>query len=642
MLSINFVVLVLLLATTAFSQLKPASVIGNNMVVQQGMPVKIWGWGGPGKPVTVSFLNHQYSAIANKSGEWAVKLMPAKAGASGNMLISSGSETIVVKNILVGEVWLCSGQSNMEYTMNGFKDVYETEMKTAADDNIRFIVVEKTFSNKESGDAAISRGWSAINPRSVGDCSAVAYFYAKKLREKLKVPVGLIISAWGGTPAQSWMDTAALKQFDGYTKLYGQSIKPLDFSALKKLQEERAATYSKKRDEAALLFKEYINAAYNDAGWADFELPGNWEGKGYPSLDGIAAYRIAFTIPPGTENKTAVLHLPAIDDIDSTYINGVFIGSHTVWNELRTYSIPPNTLRPGKNVIAIWVEDGQGGGGLNNDTANFFVEVQDEKIPLKGIARFTIITPAETIAAGINYASMQNYPAVLFNAMIAPLLPAAMRGVIWYQGESNVPQYEEYRTLFPALIKGWRSRMSRKMLPFLFAQLSSYNPGDTEPALSDWAFLREAQTYALRLPNTGMAVTTDIGDRDDIHPKRKKEVGERLAASAFAVVYGFKQETAQGPSVKLSSVEGNTIRLSFNNTGQGLMQKGEELNGFSIAGADKKFLPAKAVIFNGDVVVSNAAIASPVYVRYAWANAPLDANLYNKKGFPAQPFRTDK
>ena len=301
-----------------------------------------------------------------------------------------------------------------------------------------------------------------------------------------------------------------------------------------------------------------------------------------------------------------------------------------------------NVLKPGKNVITIWVEDTGGGGGLNEDPDNFYLQLGNSKTWLKVEARFKILIPKENIAPGINYASMQNQPGVLFNAMIAPILPYNIKGVIWYQGESNVPQHKEYRTLFPSLINGWRKRWKQPELPFLFAQLSSYNPQITEPVLSDWAYLREAQSYELQLPQTGMVVTIDVGDRTDLHPKRKKEVGNRLALNAFKIAYGFKDVINTGPAYLLSKKEGKSIHLLFRNTGSGLMIKGERLLGFSIAGADKNFVAADAVIKGEIVIVSNPAVAEPVYVRYAWSNAPLEANLFNREGLPAAPFRTDK
>lgn len=635
-------VIIVFVSTVANAQLRMPSIISDNMVLQQGKEINIWGWAAPGAPVEITFLRKAYKTQTGTNGQWQIKLSPARGGASGAMFIKSANEKIVISHILVGEVWVCSGQSNMEFTLSGFRDQYEKELRTDRDDNIRYITVKNTVDNKENADAGLKNEWAMIDSSTIGNCSAAGYFFAKKLREKLKVPVGLIISSWGGTPAQAWMDTNSLKGFPDYSRLYDTAIKTLDFTAIEELRKKNEEIYQQKISAAAVSFKTLTTNNYNDAAWEKAAVPKNWEGAGHPDLDGIAVYRIRFTLAPGEPGQAMVLHLPAIDDIDSTYINGVFIGSQRVWNELRTYLVPPGILQVGENVITIWVEDGQGGGGLNEDPGNFYVQMPSRKIELKGEARFKILVPKEQIAKGVNFSAMQNQPAVLFNAMIAPLLNCTVRGVIWYQGESNASNYTEYRTLFPALINCWRQRWQQKELPFLFVQLSSYNPAIKEPEESDWAGLREAQALALQLPATGMAVTIDVGDQTDIHPKRKKEVGDRLAANAFHLVYGFKSDVPAGPLYASYITEGNKIVLSFSNTGKGLMQKGDKIEGFVIAGADKKFVPAEAVLRGNTVVVSSTAIPSPVYVRYAWANAPMNANLYNKEGFPAAPFRTDK
>ncbi|MEO8771098.1 MAG: sialate O-acetylesterase [Ferruginibacter sp.] len=626
----------------SFAALKLPSIIADNMILQQDKPNNIWGWAMPGAEVHVFFMNKNYTSLANQHGEWKVSLNPSKAGKASDMKITADKEQILIKNILIGEVWLCSGQSNMEYPLGGFKDLYANEIQTSGDDDLRYVVIKDEFDNRENKDVALKNSWLSVNSATVQNCSAVAYFFAKQLREKLHVPVGLIVSSWGGTPAQSWMDTTALKSFSDYMELYDGKIRPIDFSKFQELKKHNEEVYQQKVIIAYTNFKDLTDLNYNDHDWEKMNLPKNWESLGHPDLDGIATYRISFTVPRGYENKTAILHLPAIDDVDSTYVNGVFVGSQTVWNELRTYNVPTNTLKEGKNVITIWVEDDGGGGGMNEDSDNYYLQVGDQKISLKGEARFKILAAKENIADGINYAAMQNQPAVLFNAMIAPLLPYSIRGVIWYQGESNTGNYVEYRTLFPSLINCWRKRFDQKELPFLFVQLSSYNPAVTEPAISNWAGLREAQTYALKLPATGMAVTIDVGDQKDIHPKRKKEVGYRLAANAFNIVYGFQQDIPAGPAYKSFSIEGNTIKINYSNIGTGLVKKGDLLLGFSIAGADKHFITATATIKGNEVIVSNPLIASPLNVRYAWADAPMDANLYNKEDFPAAPFRTDK
>lgn len=624
------------------AQLKLPSIFADQMVLQYGRETNVWGWAAPGSKVDITFLHRSYSTITNAAGEWKIKLAPARAGASGAMLVSSGKEKLVISHILAGEVWVCSGQSNMEYTMSSFKDLYQKEMAASKDEHIRYLVVKKTIDNREKQDAPLSSSWTMIDSTTIGDCSATAYFFARKLREKLKIPVGLIITSWSGTPAQAWMDEEALRDFPAYSRLYEKELKPLDFASIEATRIKNEKTYLRRKADAAAAFREMTALQYNDAAWTKASLPGNWEGKGYPDMDGLVAYRIPITISDGAEKLPAVLHLPAIDDIDSTYINGVFVGSHTVWNEARRYPIPPGVLKPGKNIITVWVEDTGGGGGFNDDPDGFYMESNGKKIIPGTEARMQVLHRKEQVVSGVSFASLQNQPAVLFNTMIAPLLQATVRGVIWYQGESNAGDYTEYRKLFPALISNWRKRWAQPELPFLFVQLSSFNPAIKEPAESNWAGLREAQTYALQLPKTGMAVTIDVGDRQDIHPKRKKEVGDRLAANAFHIVYGMKNETPSGPVYKSHAISGNSITISYDYAAKGLWQKGDKLEGFAIAGEDKQFVPANASIQGNTVVVSAPGISTPVHVRYAWAEAPLEANLYNKEGLPAAPFRTDK
>jgi sialate O-acetylesterase len=623
------------------AQLSIASIFTDNMVLQQQKPIHIWGTAKSESSISVFFKQKKYFAKANREGNWIVEMIAAKAGTAGEMIVESGTEKITIKNILVGEVWLCSGQSNMEFTMDNFKDVYAGEIKTANYDNIRFAVIEKKFDNKENTNTRLSTTWEAINTNTIGDCSAVAYFYAKKLYERLKVPIGLVNVAWSGTPAQAWVDTKTLQPFHEYDSFYKKYIEPINFTTLESARRVKAEKYLQLIKNAAIDFKEIIKIDFDDSEWEKTTLPKNWEENGHPNVDGIGAYKVSFILPKNMENRKAVLHLPAIDDEDSTYVNGIFIGTKYSWNEKRIYELPQNILHEGKNVITVWVNDTAGGGGLADDADNFYIDIEGTKIPLKGNATFKILAQLEPVLEKINYADLQNQPSVLFNGMIAPLLNYTFRGVIWYQGESNATKYDEYRTLFPSLIKNWRSRFKQNDFPFLFVQLSSYNPNKTEPAISDWAFLREAQTETLKLPKTAMAVTYDIGDQWDIHPKKKKEVGDRLGINAFNMVYGFKNEVASGPTFTAYKCEDYFIKIFFKNIGKALKQNGEKLLGFTIAGRDKKFVSATAII-NGNSVIVSSKIKEPLYVRYAWANSPIQANLFNTDGFPALPFRTDK
>lgn len=624
------------------AQLRLPSFLANDMVLQQQKVNRIWGWANAQQLVTVTFKNKTYSSFANSNGEWQVFLEPAVAGSAGSMLVKAGTEKIELSNILIGEVWVCSGQSNMEWKMKQCPELYKDELKTASNDNIRFVVFNKTFSNVEQEDITLEKKWSAINPSTIGECSAVAYWYAKKLYAELKVPIGLIVTSWGGTAAQSWTSFEGLHNFSNYTTPYIEKVKPLKLGDMNKQKQEIKEKFQKDIQEKSAFAKEVVKQDFDDSKWPEMYLPKQWEEQGFPSMDGIVVYRLVFLVDAADAGKEAELNMPAIDDMDSTYINGTFIGSINQYDAVRKYKIPAGVLKAGKNVLVIKVQDDGGGGGLSTVEEKFNVTVSNKKIPLSGKAKYNILAVLEDITGGNG--AIERQPAVLYNAMIAPILPLSIRGAIWYQGESNADNTKdalEYKTLFPAMINDWRNHWGQGDFPFLFVQLSSFGAVRTEPAECNWGFLREAQTKTLSLPNTAMAVTIDVGNPTNIHPQQKKEVGDRLAAGALKTVYGKTKLIAGGPQLKSFSIQGNKVILEFTNTGTGLMIKGKELKHFAIAGADKKFVWADAVIKGNSIIVSGKTVIKPVAVRYAWANSPIDANLYNKEGFPAIPFRTD-
>lgn len=627
---------------TANAQLRMPVFFADNMVLQQKKVNRIWGWTTPGQLVQVDFMEKNYPAFADATGNWSVYLDPATAGKSGTMRIWSGDQEIVFKNIIYGEVWVCSGQSNMEWRMDMLKETYPEELKTARNDQIRFTVVEKAYATTPQQNLSVTTKWTAVDPSTVGSCSAVAYWYAKKLQRELNVPIGLIVTAWGGTPAQSWTSFEGLHEFEGYVQNYINKIQPLKLDDMSRKIREGRIAYQRTLEEKSAYLKELVVPDFNDSQWKEMYLPKPWEAQGFPALDGIVVYRLVFTVADADAGKEALLDMPAIDDIDSTYINGKFIGSLRQWDALRQYKIPAGVLKAGKNSLVIKVQDDQGGGGLSDAAVKFGVTIGTTTIPLKGNAKYEIITAMPDLTGG--FGALEHQPAVLYNAMIAPLLSLSIQGVIWYQGESNADTKAaaiEYKKLFPAMIRDWRQRWGQGEFPFLFVQLASFGAVQPQPADANWGYLREAQSSTLSLTNTGMAVATDIGNPMNIHPVQKQEVGDRLAAEAMRVVYGKPTLPSTGPQLTGYKIKGNQLILEFKNTGKGLISKSGVLKQFALAGADKKFYWADAVISGRQVILTCKQVPNPVAARYAWANSPVDANLYNKDGFPASAFRTD-
>ncbi len=626
----------------ATAQLRVSSIIGSNMVLQQKKANRIWGWASANQLVTVNFKEKKYNTFCNPQGNWEIFLEPALPGQPATLSVAAGNEKIEFNNILLGEVWVCSGQSNMEWTMGMLADKYKDELTTANNENIRFAVVEKRYSNEPMQDIVLSKKWAAIKPETIGDCSAIAYWYAKKLQAELKIPVAVIVSSWGGTPAQSWTGFEGLYNFPNYTQTYIENIKPLNLHNIEQQIKSLQNKFEKKVASEDVLMKQALEPGFDDKEWKEMYLPKQWEQQGYPSLDGIVIYRIYFNLDEKDEATSATLHLPAIDDIDSTYINGKFIGSIHQWDAVRTYNLPEGILKKGENVLTIKVQDNGGGGGLNATENIFNISLKNKNIPLAGKAKFKIIAALEDLTAGKG--PIEHQPSVLFNGMIAPLLPLSIAGVIWYQGESNADynrQAKEYRELFPSLINNWRIRWGQGNFPFLFVQLSSFGPLKKEPSESSWALLREAQLKTLTLPNTAMAVSIDVGDPGNIHPQQKKEVGQRLADASLQLAYEKLKPGVSGPQYSGYQKKGDKIIIQFKYPANGLMIKGARLMQVAIAGEDKKFIWADAVIEGNKVIVSNKNIKDPIAVRYAWADSPVDANLYNSNGYPATPFRTD-
>lgn len=636
--------LVLLISVNAvFATVTLPKIFGDNMVLQRHKPVNIWGWAAPGEKITVQFNQQKKTVVTNKKGKWQLQLQPENAGGPYQLLVT-GKNKISIKNVLVGEVWICSGQSNMEMPVAGWGRINDYEKEIAAADYafIRHIKVPNTVSGDLKDD--ITGGdWKVCSPQTAGDFSATAYFFARELYNKLKVPIGLINSSWGGTQSEAWTSKEGFAQ-NGQFKDIAAAMQAGNVEAQIKKRSEAVLENIKKAqgnfDDKATI-AEWKNSNFNDSKWLPMNLPGAWEERGFAGLDGIAWFRKTITISEADAGKPAVLELAKIDDEDETYINGIKVGGIAKWDEPRKYSIPAGILKAGKNVIAVRVIDNQGGGGIYGDAAAMQLTIDKRVLPLAGEWLFRV----ESITAnGANAGIGPNdFPGLLFNGMINPLLPFTIKGAIWYQGESNAGRAYQYRTAFPLMITDWRQHFNQGDFPFLFVQLATFGSSTANSnAGSNWAELREAQQLTLSLPNTGMAVTTDIGDPKDIHPKNKQDVGKRLAFIALHDVYEQPGEFT-GPVFQSAKTSGQQMELSFTHTGSGWLIKDKYgyIKGFEIAGADKKFYFARATIKGDRIVVLSDDVLQPVAVRYNWADDASEGNLFNKENFPAAPFRTD-
>lgn len=630
------------------AEVKLPAFVGDNMVLQRDAAINIWGWADAGEKVTVLFLDRKMSAKAGKDGRWAVTLNPVPAGGPFEMTLKGRKNTIVIKNILVGDVWLASGQSNMEMELRNINNGSE-EAEDSDYPQIRLITVKRNTAFKPLDDVQ-SEGWKECSPKSVETFSAVAYLFGRELNRRYHVPIGLIHTSWSGTAAESWVSAEGLSGFPEFKEVIDQTktIDPEAFRAYLNEREDWIRLNGGNDRAHAVKGKGWAEAATDDSDWLTMKMPGFWsqarELKGYY---GIVWFRKNILIPEEAAGKPLVIYMPGILMSDSTFFNGQFVGSGSEFMKQRVYSVPAELVKQGENLITVRVQGANVIGGMAEKADEFYVKAYKVKIPLAGDWKYKPGPDISTlrVISGLERFNqlMPEAPCVLFNAMIAPLVHYSIKGVIWYQGETNASEYkraDQYYRLFPALISDWRSRWGYDF-PFLFVQLAGYQPDEENPADYKWARLREAQSSTLALPNTGMAVAIDIGNEKDIHPKNKQDVAHRLFLAAEKVAYG-EDIVYSGPTYASMTTEGNQIRIRFTNTGSGLLVRDKYgyLRGFAVAGADGKFVWAKAVMAGNDVVVSSERVDKPVAVRYDWGNNP-DGNLYNQEGLPAVPFRTD-
>jgi sialate O-acetylesterase len=610
------------------------------MVLQRRKPLPVWGWASAGEKITITLNGQRKTAKAAKDGTWRVRLDPMEAGGPYQMIVSGKDNSITLVDVLLGEVWVCSGQSNMEWPLiaaaNGKEEVQRANYPT-----IRQLLVKKDLSLTPKED--VSGEWAVCSPATAGQFTAVGYFFARQLQRDLDVPIGLVNTSWGGTHSETWTSREALSRDSSLRYMVDKLPANTDEVSRNGRQRTQELIQAQQGNLPSVAEQRmYASVNLNTSQWKSMNMPGDWQWGGLPNLDGVVWFRREIVIPEGQSTDGMTLVMGSVDDTDSTFVNGQLVGSYR-GQKKREYVLPTGLLKPGRNVIAVRVEDTGGAGGIVGPADQLKLVGAGEDIPLAGQWQYRV--------ASINPSSYQpgpnSYPTQLFNAMLAPLIPYAIQGVIWYQGESNAGRSYQYRRAFPAMIQDWRQRWGEGDFPFLFVQLASFNAGggNSEKG-SGWAELREAQTMTLSLPATGMAVTSDIGEPTDIHPRNKQDVGLRLAAEAMRVAYdsaGKAGTQSRGPMFDKMTVSNGQVMLSFKNAASGLMTKDKYgyVRGFEVAGADQQFHFAKAEIRGDAVIVHADAVTTPVAVRYGWADDNSEANLYNKAGFPAVPFRTD-
>uniref|UniRef100_F4C1D3 Sialate O-acetylesterase domain-containing protein n=1 Tax=Sphingobacterium sp. (strain 21) TaxID=743722 RepID=F4C1D3_SPHS2 len=622
------------ISLTSEAAIKLPRLIGNSMVLQRDHPIHLWGWADPGELIEINFRGHQRTTKANSMGDWQVYLPAMPAGGPYDMVIQ-GKNTIQLKNILLGDVWFCSGQSNMELPISRVAPKYQREIDTAESFTIRQFKVPLRYDFNITATDVASGNWKSVTPDEVLNFSAVGYFFAKHLQEKLRVPIGIIHCAVGGSPIEAWLSEEAIQKYPDLlakTQRYQDSLLVDSIKKIDKRKTEIWHATLDAKDKGLTGVPKWYESSYTFQTDQVIQIPGKWDECGSVWL------KKDFNVPSSLLTKEAMLHLGRIVDSDQAYINGVLVGSTGYQYPPRRYKIPPGLLKPGKNTLVVRVVTQSKHGEFISDK-DYALTTYSDTISLKGDWSFQV--GALTQAFPADLVTFQYQPTGLSNAMAAPLFPYSIKGILWYQGESNIATYQSYTALLRDLINEWRKKWNDQDLPFLYVQLPNYNPKQQQPTESAWANLREAQRLGLKTAHTNMAVAIDLGEWNDIHPLDKKNIGKRLALLALKNVYHQKGMVASGPILKSWKVKGNRVELNFDDQGAALDLRPENnLLGFTLAGTDGKFVWAKTEVRGNTIILSAPAIQQPAKVRYAWADNPI-AGLYNTAGLPASPFEID-
>jgi len=631
------IVSLLFMVITAKAEVKLPQLIGNGMVLQRDQKIRIWGWANPNEGVTLTFRNKTYQTKADANRRWTVVIEPQQAGGPYAMQINN----IRLQDLLIGDVWLCSGQSNMEAVMNraNIKENYQEVIKNSNYPMIRQFTVKRDMAFNPIKAVSSDQGWVSTTPETVLNFSAVAYFFAKDLYEKYKVPIGIINSSVGGTPVQSWVNSESLKSFPAYDEIAQKLKDTAEVSRILTAHRIKSAAWYKSIQEAdsGILEKWFLTSYVPGENWQKIQDLTQFSKKFSSPPYGAIWFKTTVDVPAHLAGTAATLTLGSMQTEDETYLNGQKIGSINSGYTDRNYTVAAGLLKAGKNEISIRMISPTTGIAFNPKNV-YQLKFAAGTIPLDQPWVFRFGLKKELLPKGNGLS--QHSPTAYYYAMIKPLADFRIKGILWYQGESNVPRPAEYEPLLTALITQWRKDWQQPDLPFLYVQLANYLSTPAEPETSNWALLREAQMRTLKVPHTAMAVIHDVGEKTDLHPKNKADVGKRLALAARKLAYHENIEYS-GPLYQAIKIEGKQVYVSFDHIGTGLTCKGEKLNQFSISADGKQFVPAQAKILGKQVVVWNDDMAKPVAVRYAWADSPDGANLYNREGLPASSFKSN-
>ncbi len=629
----------LIFAFSLQAQLKVAGIFGNNAVIQQGIAAPVWGQAMAGEVITVQIAGNEVKTVADEYGNWMVRITPMKAdGKQYELTVKAGIDKIAFKNIQVGEVWFASGQSNMQFKVGGGINNMDEEIAKANYPNIRFYNVDLVTSVQPMMDIT-QKDWQISNPANVKDFSAVAYFFARELNIDKKIPVGIIVGARGATNLETWMSRDRLMTHPDFPE---QLTKLGTDTALWNDNVRKAIQSEKDRDQIANTSMNGINLKvntlkYNDSDWDKTTFPINIGKMGYPGFWGLVWIRKTFEISAQSAKKEWKIYLPIKDQDDRIYLNGNEIARSVSKLKEKVITFPAGSLKAGSNLLAIRMYVHWGSAEIGNDKTECYLLSKDgERIELTG--DWTSSNKIEPPVA--QWQDYYNSSTANFNGVVNPVIPYGIRGFLWYQGENNASRFKQYAELQPMLIDDWRVRWGQGYLPFLFVQLANYTERSAMPKSADnWASFRDAQTSTLsRSQNTGMACTIDIGDGNDIHPKNKQDVGKRLYLAAKAKAYN-EDIVYSGPMFKSVRLDGNTLKISFDFTQNGLKTKeNQAVKGFALCDKDGKWTWADAKISGNEITID--CDKTVTRVQYAWQSNP-DCNLYNTEDLPAVPFNIE-